>query len=154
MLDQAGVLFQRRAKKGLARKEHHDKLWRGFELLPVFLSAQSIHMIANLPGMVREARAAGFFIIGFKSFEEGLQRRFGIDHDALAAGQLHHQIRTYSASLCGYGFLLGEVAVRKHARDLDHAAQLNFSPAPANVGSAQSAHQIAGFGLQFFLRCD
>ena len=111
-------------------------------------------MIAHLPRMIGQAGAPGFFVGGFESIEKGLQRRFRIDHNVLAAGQLHHQIRTQPSRLRGHRLLLGEIAIREHARDLDHAPQLNFSPAPAHIGSAQRPHQIASLRLQFFLRGD
>ena len=72
----------------------------------------------------------------------------------LPPGKLHHKIRTQPARLGGHGFLLGKIAVRKHAGDLDHAPQLNLSPASAHVRSAQRPHQIAGLRLQLFLRRD
>ena len=104
--------------------------------------------------MVGQTRPPGFFVGSLKGIEKGLQRRLRIHHNVLAAGQLHHQVRTQPSSFCGHGLLLGEVAIGEHAGDLDHAPQLNLSPAPAHVGSAQRPHQIAGLRLQLFLGGD
>ncbi len=83
-----------------------------------------------------------------------MQRRLRIHDHVLAAGQLHNQVRTQPSRFRGHRLLLGEIAVREHAGDLDHAPQLDFSPAPAHVGSAQRPHQITGFRLQLFLSGD
>ena len=111
-------------------------------------------MIADLPRMIGQAGAAGIFVGGFESIEEGLQRSFRIHHDMLSARKFHDQIRTKPAVFCSHGLLLGEIAIGKHARDLNHAPQLNFSPTPADVRRAQCPHQVARLRLQVFLRGD
>ena len=97
-------------------------------------------MVANLARVIGQAGAAGFFVTGFESVEEGLQWRLGVDDNILAAGQLHHQIGTQPSGFCGHRLLLGEIAIGEHAGDLDHAAQLNLAPASAHVRSSQRAH--------------
>ena len=52
------------------------------------------------------------------------------------------------------GLLLVEVAVVHHVGEFDDAAQLDFSPASANVRRAQGLHQLARLELQIGLRAD
>ncbi len=53
---------------------------------------------------------------------------------------------------CDHGFLFDEVAILQHAREFDHAAQLNLTPASAHMRSTQRSNQISSFGLQLHLR--
>ena len=111
MLDQSRILFERGAEKRFAGKKHHHKLRRRFKLLPVVLTAESLHVIAHLPRMVCETRPPRFFIRSFERVEERLQRRFRIHHHMLAARQFHHQVRTQPSRFRGHSFLLGEIAM-------------------------------------------
>src|SRR5207237_9547505 len=45
-----------------------------------------------------------------------------------------------------------EIAVLKHAREFDHAPQLNLAPTATNVRRAQGLNQISSLGLQMHLR--
>ena len=45
-------------------------------------------------------------------------------------------------------FLLGEIAVLGHARELHHATQRDLAPAAAHFGTAQRRGEIAGLALQ------
>jgi hypothetical protein len=145
-------LFERGAEKRFPGKKHHHEFRRGLKLLPIFLSTQRIHVVAHLPRMIGQTRPTRVFVVSLEGIEERLQWRLCIDHDVLASRQLHDQIRPQPAALGIHGFLLGKIAIGEHAGDLDHAAQLNFSPASADVRSSQRADQIASFRLQFFLR--
>ena len=93
MFDEARILLEGGAEKCLAGEEHDYELRRGLELFPIILAAKRLHVIADLPGVIGEAGASRFFIGRFEGVEEGLQRRLGIDHHVLAAGQLHDEIR-------------------------------------------------------------
>ena len=83
-----------------------------------------------------------------------MQRRLGVDDHTLAAREFYHEVGTQTSCRARDRFLFGEITIGKHARDFHDAAELDFSPAPANIWSAQGAHQISGLRLQFFLRRD
>ena len=89
-------------------------------------------MIADLARVFAEFDTAYFVVGGFDRFEIRLQWRLRVHHYVLAAGQLHNQIGTQSAIAGTDCDLLVEIAESSHAGDLDHALQLNFSPASAH----------------------
>src|ERR1700732_1342462 len=71
LLDQSWILLERGAKKCFAGKEHHDELGRSFELLPIVLAAEDLHVIADLPCMAGQAGSPRFFVWGFEGVEKG-----------------------------------------------------------------------------------
>jgi hypothetical protein len=84
----------------------------------------------------------------FQGLEVGGERRLGIDHDVLAAGQLDDQVGTQAAVLGVGAFLLEEIAVVEHAGHFDHPLQLQLAPATTRLRRAQGFHQIAGLAAQ------
>ena len=145
LFDQPRILLEGGAEKGLTRQEHDDKLGRSLELLPVGLRAEASHVVPHLARMVGQAQAPDLIVGRLNRLQVGLQGRFCIHHHPLAAGKFHDEVRPQPAIARMQRFLLGKIAVGKHARDLDHAPQLNLSPASADRRRPQRLHQIASF---------
>src|SRR3954454_3009440 len=82
-LDQAGIVFQRRAEEVLAGQEQHDELGRCGELVPVCLAAQVLHVVADMPGVADQRVAAPDIVGRADAVQIRLDRRLGIDHDDL-----------------------------------------------------------------------
>ena len=74
-------------------------------------------------------------LVGRGGVEEGVERDLGVDHDAAAAGQPHHQVGTLGA--VGELDLLVEVAAVDQPGQLDRPAQVELAPAAADLGPAE-----------------
>ncbi len=79
---------------------------------------------------------------GLARLEERGQRRLRVDHDVLAAGQVHDEVGTHAGAVRGgRRRLRGEVDPRQHAGVLDDPTQLDLAPGAAGGGGAQRAGQ-------------
>ena len=152
VFDEAGVLLQRRAEEGLARQEEDHELRRRLELAPVALLGELLEVHADPPRMLHQPLTPPLLIPGLQSVQIGVERRLGVDHHALAAGQADHQIGALPAVVRVDRGLGGEVAVGEHAGHLDDALELDFSPAAARRRSAQGSDELDRFALQARLR--
>ena len=70
----------------------------------------------------------------------------------LIAGQADNKIRPQPAFLGVDALLFDEIAVFQHSGHFDHAAQLDFAPAPADLGPAQGLDQVRGLAAEQVLR--
>ena len=132
-------------------QEQHDEIRRLLELVVVRLAAQARDVLAHLPRVIGEEPLARFVVVGFHRVQVGEERHLGIDHDVAAAGQMHHEVGTQAAVLAGHAHLLGEIAMREHARHLDRAAQLQLAPAAARGRLPQRLDEIARLATQVHL---
>ena len=87
-------------------------------------------------------------VAGLVRIEHALKRRLGVNDDVLAAGHVDDQIGSQHPVVAAQLGLLGEVAVREHAGELDHVAKLHLTPLAARVGLSQGGHQRARLGAQ------
>ena len=78
--------------------------------------------------------------------EERVERHLGVDHDRLAAGQVHDEVGAQHA--VGELDLLGEVAAVDQAGELDRPAQVHLAPPAADLGLAQGGGQRRGLAAQ------
>ena len=68
------------------------------------------------------------------------ERHLRVDHDRLAAGQLHDHVGAEHAAVVARDrLLLVEVAVGQHPGHLDHPPQLDLAPAAARVRVRRAA---------------
>ena len=81
----------------------------------------------------------------------GIHRRLRIDHQALPARQPHHHVGPQRPILRRHVRLLDKIAMLQHPRHLDHAPQLQFTPAPAHPRRPQRVHQVRRLALQTHL---
>ena len=109
-------------------------------------------MLAHLASVTAQLLALFVGIGVVERRQIGLQRRLGVDHDLLLPGQLDQQIRPLLALRIAECLLLDKVAVLQHAGELDHAPQLNLTPATADGRRAQRPRQVGRLGLQLVLR--
>ena len=70
-----------------------------------------------------------------------MERRLSVDHYVLAARQVDEQVWPQRGFRAREGRLLAEVAVAKHAGELDDVSQLHLAPLPARVRLAQRSDQ-------------
>ena len=106
-------------------------------------------MVADETRVARKVAAARVVVLGLGGVEVGLERRLGVDDDALAARELHDQVGSEQPALVvALARLLDEVAVRDHAGQLDDALELDLAPAPAYVRRPQRRHEAARLLLQ------
>ncbi len=87
--------------------------------------------------------AGGRFGSGFR-IQIRRQRNLGVDSEHAAAWKAYQHIRTLGRAR----FLLVEIAIRDHARQLRHPAQRELPPASAGVGHAQRLRKRHGFLAQ------
>ena len=90
----------------------------------------------------------GRLVPGLGRLQEAGERDLRVDHDVLAAGQVDDQVGAEQAVHGAAGRLLGEVAVLQHAGGLDHPAQLQLAPAPADLRRAQGGDELRGLRTQ------
>ena len=145
LLQQRRVGLERRVREVLARQEQEDEVGRRLELVPVGLGRQTPDVLAQQARVRGERRGAGRLVVRLVGVEERMQRRLRVDDHLLAAGQPDDQVRTQQATVVGRDRrLLDEVAVRRHAGQLDDASELQLAPAPARVRLAQRRDERAG----------
>ena len=134
-LVQGGVDLEGRSPRRLVVEEHDDELGRVRELSPVRLLAEPPDVVAYLPGMVGQPGPADVVVRSvLVRLEVPDERDLRVDHDRLAAGKAHDDVRPKSPTLVSFdGGLLVEVAVRQHPGHLDHASELDLAPATARV---------------------
>src|SRR3954470_13323311 len=150
-LDQRPVLVERRAIEPFV-DEHHDELRRRLELPPVPLLAELRDVVAELARMAREMRALQLDVLAVHRVEVRIDRHLGVDHDRLAARQLHDQIGAEQrAFVVARARLRLEVAVVEHPRELDDALELELAPLAADVRRAQCRHEAARLGTELLL---
>jgi hypothetical protein len=125
-------VLQGGAEERFTRQKHHDHLRGVVERFPVALAAQLVHVLTNLPGMRLQLDRSCFVVCGFLRVQKGLERRFRIDDDALAAWQVNDEIRAQASAFSEKRRLLVKVAPLDHSRNLDDASQLHFTPAPSD----------------------
>ena len=151
-----GVLLERgirlvgRRQQLVARDERHHLLWR-FELPPVLLLGQLVHVGAQLPGVLTLEDDARLVVVRIDQLEEGVERDLGVDDHVPSPGHVHDQVGTKTAVLGAGGHLLVEVTVLEHAGHLDHPAQLDLAPAPPSLRRAQRSDQVPGLLLQLLV---
>ncbi len=98
-------------------------------------------MLAQLPGVPGEVPVAVLVVAGGRRVEERVQGHLGVDHDVLAAGQVHDQVRSQGAAVAGRRDLLVEVAARDQTGELHRPAQVQLPPAPAHLRPAQRGRE-------------
>ena len=84
--EQRRVVLERGAHERLVREEHDDELGRARKLSPVRLLAQLLHVLAHVPRVIREERAA--LVVGHvlaERVEVGDERHLRVDDDVLVA---------------------------------------------------------------------
>ena len=148
-LEQRRVVVERRAEPGLVAEEHDDELRGGVELLPVALLPETRHVLADEPRVTGEMAAPRVVVLGLDRVEVGVERCFRVDHEALPARELDHEVGPQQPPLgVVLGSLLLEVAVGDHAGELDDALELHLAPAAAHVRGAQRGHEVPRLLLQ------
>ena len=145
-------MFERRAEEALPGQKHRHELRGGLALIPIGLGTQAAHVVPNLARMFSQKNAARVLILRLERVEVRIERRLGVDHHVLSAGQLHDEVGAQARLFSRKRLLLQEIAMRHHAGHLHHAPQLHLSPAPSHVGRAQGLHEIPRLRLKFFLR--
>lgn len=139
--------MQSGAEELVARKKKDDEFGGGLELLPVVLGAEGIDVAADLLGVFEEAGGPDGFVSRFGRGAEGFEGSFGVDDDALTAGEADDEVGTEGAG----GFLFAEIAVAEHVGHFDDAAELEFAPGARVGGGAEGGREAGGFGLQLEL---
>ena len=139
--------------EGLVGDEHDHEVRRRLELPPVGLRGELAEVIAHLTRMVLEMHDALIVVLALTGVEVGGQRRLRVDHDLLAARNPDDEVGTEErAFVVAGGSLLLEVAVRQHSCRFDDVPQLNLSPPPADVRSAEGLHEVPGLEPQALVR--
>lgn len=147
-VEQQVVGLQRRSQEMIAGKKQDDELGRGLELLPVIFRAERVDMAADFLGVLDQPGGAHGFIRRVARGAKRLERGFRINDDSLAAGQANDEVGPQAVG----GFLFAKIAVRKHVRHLDDAAQLQLAPASCVGRGPERGRQPSGFGLKLELR--
>lgn len=142
--EEGGVGLEGGGEEVIAGDEEDDELGGGLELLPVVFGAEGVDVAADFLGVVGESGGAGGFVGGVEGFAVGLDGGFGVDDDALAAGEADDEVGAEGAG----GFLFGEVGVGKHVGEFDDAAELELAPAAGVAGGAEGGGELGGFGLE------
>ena len=146
-----GVLLERGAEEHLAGQEHDHEIRARVDVRGVALGRQLRHVRADLPGMVGEQRLPRRLVGRVERLQIRIERRLGVDHDVLAAGQPDDDVGPHAA--LGVGGrnrrLLLEIAALEHPGQLDHALQLQFAPASADARPLERVDQAAGLAAQF-----
>ena len=148
VLEQAGLLLQRRVEEHVRRDEADDELRARVEPLPVRLGRQLVDVRTQVPGVRREPGRPGRLVPGLGRLQEAGERDLRVDHHVLAAGQVHDEVGAEQAVHGAAGRLLGEVAVLQHAGGFHHPAQLQLAPAPADLRRAQGGDELRGLRTQ------
>ena len=139
VLDERGVGVEARGEERLGGEEQHHELRRLGQRAPVALGAQQLDVAAQLAGVAGQMGVAQVGVVGRRGVEEGVERHLGVDHDAAAAGQPHHQVGALGA--VGEVDLLVEVAAVDQPGQLDGPAQVELAPAAAHLRPAQRGGQ-------------
>lgn len=142
-----GVGVEGGAEELVAGEEEDDEFGGGLELLPVVFGAEGVDVAADLLSVFGEAGGTDGFVGGFGRGAEGFEGRFGVDDDALAAGEADDEVGAEGAG----GFLFAEVAVAEHVGHFDDAAELEFAPGAGVGGGAEGGGEAGGFGLKLEL---
>ena len=112
-------------------------------------------MIANLTRVSGEMHLALGVRGRIRRRQEAVHRHLGVDHHGRVAGQADDQVGGLPRAGVGRRRLFfEEVAALDHARQLDDAAELDFTPLAADVRRSQRARQPFGGGMQFLLSSD
>lgn len=148
VLEQLGVRAERGIEKRVARNEQHDELGGRIERLPVGLRRQLVDVGTQLSGMPGQVPGAFGLVFGFGGVEVGSEGHLRVDHDLLAAGEIHQQVGPDSV----LPDLRVEIAVLDHAGQFDHPLELDLTPPPADLGCPEGGHELLGAGRQQ-LRC-
>ena len=151
-VDQIGFEFEGRTKKAFARNKKHDELRRGLKLLPIRLHSEQLHMLADIPRVLRQLGAPLRFGRRFERLQIGFHGRLRIDDQAFASGQFHHYVGPQRAVFRGHVRLFEKIAVLEHSRQLDHPPKLQFTPATTHPRSSERLDQVGGLLLQRDLR--
>src|SRR2546427_8726630 len=105
-------------------------------------------MRAHKPSMFLQPFESNAIVGCRDRFIEGLERDLCVNDDCAIAGEPHNHVGSDTSIFVSDGFLLGEIAVFKHPGKFDNATQLDLTPTPAHMRSAQSLYQISGFSLK------
>lgn len=146
---ETGIGGERGSEEVVAGEKEDDELGSGLKLLPVIFGTEGVDMAPDLLGMLRETGGAGGFVGGIDGGAIGFERGFGVDDDALAAGEADDEIGAEAAG--GRGFLLGKIAVGQHVGHLNDAAKLEFPPTAGEGRGTKRGGKLAGFGLKLEL---
>jgi hypothetical protein len=123
VLEQPGVGGQRRVQERVAGHEQHHELRRRVERLPIRLVGQLVDVRAQLPGVPGEVLFPCDRVFGLRSVQVCRERDLGVDHDLLAAREVHQQVGADTV-LRHPGV---EVAVPDHPGQFDHPLQLDLA---------------------------
>lgn len=97
-----------------------------------------------MPGMGPQPLLAEVGVVALGGFEEGGERDLRVDDQILALGKPHHHVGPQHPVVGRGGRLLGEVAVRHHAGQLDRTAQVELAPAATHLRFPQRGGQRRG----------
>ena len=101
--------------------------------------------------MVFQSGAANVIVPGRDRFVKGIKGDLCIDYYRSISRKADDHIGPYAAIVSGHCRLFVEIAILKHTGQLYDATQLNLAPAPANMRSTQSGHQVSGLRLELQL---
>ena len=87
-------MLERSAHERLVRQEHDDELGSAGQLPPVGLLAELLDVVANVPRMIRERRAALVVRdVLAERIEIRDERHLRVDDDVLLAGEVDDHVR-------------------------------------------------------------
>ncbi len=109
-----------------------------------FFDDEVVDVLLHVARVGEETIGTHRLVVRFERLDERHERHLGVHDHAASAREVDHHVGPEVLALVLDVLLFGEIHVVHHARELDHAAQLDLAPVAADVRAAQRIDEVGG----------